>query len=65
MLGTHPDISLYTDPNTFKFLIDDPSKYYYTKYHNSTDWKDEVYHTALNQNYNINVQADAEPLGGQ
>ena len=56
MLGTHPDISLYTDPNTFKFLIDDPSKYYYTKYHNSTDWKDEVYHTALNQNYNINVQ---------
>ena len=56
MLGSYPDISLFTDPETFKFLIDDPSKYYYAKYHNNTDWKDEVYHTALNQNYNINVQ---------
>ena len=56
MLGTYPDISLYTDPQTFKFLIDDPSKYYYAKFHNDTDWKEEVYHTALNQNYNINVQ---------
>ena len=56
MLGTYPTISNYTDPATFKFLIDDPSKYYYTKYHNNTDWTDEVYRTALNQNYNINVQ---------
>ena len=56
MLGTYPNIHNYTDPQTFKFLIDDPSKYYYAKYHNDTDWKDEVYHTALNQNYNINVQ---------
>ena len=56
MLGTYPTIADYTDPATFKFLIDDPTKYYYTKYHNSTDWKDEVYHTAFNQNYNINVQ---------
>ncbi len=56
MLGTYPGIHRYTDPNTFKFLIDDPSKYYYTKYHNDTDWKDEVYHTAMTQNYNINVQ---------
>lgn len=56
MLGTYPEISKFTDPESFKFLIDDPSKYYYTKFHNDTDWKDEVMHTALNQNYNINVQ---------
>jgi len=56
MLGSYPDISDFTDPETFKFLIDDPSKYYYAKFHNSTDWKKEVYRTALNQNYNINVQ---------
>ena len=56
MLGTYPDIQNYTDPTTFKFLIDDPSKFYYAKYHNDTDWKKEVYHTALTQNYNINVQ---------
>ena len=56
MLGTYPDIADYTDPATFKFLIDDPSKYYYAKFHNDTDWKEEVYHMALNQNYNINVQ---------
>ena len=56
MLGTYPDIQNYTDPNTFKFLIDDPSKFYYATYHNETDWKKEVYRTALTQNYNINVQ---------
>jgi TonB-linked SusC/RagA family outer membrane protein len=56
LLGSYPNIENYTDPNTFKFLIDDPSKYYYATYHNDTDWKKEVYHTALTQNYNINVQ---------
>ena len=56
LLGTYPKIENYTSPETFKFLIDDPSKYYYSKYHNDTDWRKEVYHTALNQNYNINVQ---------
>ena len=56
MLGTYPGIQNYTDPNTFKFLVEDPAKYYYMKYHNETDWSDEVYHTALTQNYNINVQ---------
>ena len=56
LLGSYPGIQNYTDPNTFKFLIDDPSKYYYMKYHNDTDWKKEVYHTAMTQNYNINVQ---------
>ena len=56
MLGTYPTISQFTDPTTFKFLIDDPSKYYYAMYHNETDWTKEVYHTAMSQNYNINVQ---------
>ena len=56
MLGTYPTINQFTDPKTFKFLIDDPSKYYYAMYHNDTDWKNEVYHTALTQNYNMNVQ---------
>ena len=56
MLGTYPTISQFTDPTTFKFLIDDPSKYYYAMYHNDTDWTKEVYHTAMTQNYNINVQ---------
>jgi len=56
MLGTYPGIQNYSDPTIFKFLVDDPSKYYYMKYHNDTDWKKEVYHTAMTQNYNINVQ---------
>ena len=56
MLGTYPSISQYTDPTTFKFLIDDPTKYYYGMYHNDTDWTKEVYRTAMTQNYNINVQ---------
>ena len=40
----------------FKFLNEDPDYYYYPKYHNNTDWKDQVYRTAITQNYNINVE---------
>ena len=40
----------------FKFLNEDPTYYYYPKYHNDTDWKDQVYRTAITQNYNINVE---------
>ena len=40
----------------FKFLNEDPNYYYYTQYHQNTDWKDLVYHTALTQNYGINVE---------
>ena len=54
MLGGHPKIKNYD--GTLKFLVDDKSKYYYNDYHNETDWSKEVYHTAINQNYSINVQ---------
>ena len=40
----------------FNFLDDDPNSFYYYTYHNNTNWKDEVYRTALTQNYSINVQ---------
>ena len=40
----------------FKFLNENPDYYYYTQYHQNTDWKDLVYHTALTQNYGINVE---------
>lgn len=44
----------------FKFLNTDPSYYYYNMYHNNTDWKDEVYHTGVSQNYSIHVQGGDE-----
>ena len=56
MLGTYPNVNTLMDLSEMKFLSDDASKYYYNKYHSQTDWTDEVYHTALTQNYNINVQ---------
>ena len=56
MLGTYPTISQFKEADAFKFLVDDPSKYYYAMYHNDTDWSKEVYRTAMTQNYNINVQ---------
>ena len=56
MLGTYPNYTDYLNSSIFRFLIDDPSKYYYATYHNETNWKKEVYRTALTQNYNINVQ---------
>ena len=45
-----------TRNRTFKFLNEDPNYYYYTQYHQNTDWKDLVYHTAMTQNYGINVE---------
>ena len=54
LLGTHPDY--YDFKGQLNFLVDDPSKFYYADYHNNTDWKDEVFHEAMTQNYNINVQ---------
>ena len=57
MLGT---ISALRKPEnrdiTFNFLDDNPDRYYYPIYHNNTDWQDEVYRTAITQNYSINVQ---------
>lgn len=45
-----------TKLNEFKFLSTDPTYYYYNMYHNNTDWADEVYRTALTQNYSIHIQ---------
>ncbi len=57
MLGTIPQLKKSENRDiTFNFLNDDPNGYYYKMYHNDTDWQDEVYRTALTQNYNINVQ---------
>ena len=44
------------DIGRLEFVNTDPTYYYYSQYHNSTDWADEVYHTAWMQNYGINVQ---------
>ncbi|HBN46960.1 MAG TPA: SusC/RagA family TonB-linked outer membrane protein, partial [Prevotella sp.] len=56
MLGTYPNINNKITPDHIGFLIDDPTSYYYNMYHNNTDWTKEVYHTAMTQNYSINVQ---------
>ena len=45
-----------TTNRTFRFLNEDPNYYYYNQYHQNTDWKDLVYHTAMTQNYGINVE---------
>ena len=45
-----------TTNRTFKFLNEDPDYYYYTQYHQNTDWKDMVYRTSMTQNYGINVE---------
>lgn len=48
--------SVRTNIRDFKFLNEDPNYYYYPQYHNNTNWKDQVYRTAITQNYNINVE---------
>ena len=39
----------------FKFL-GQPGEPYYNKFHNNTEWKDEIYHKALTQNYSLHIQ---------
>ena len=54
LLGTVTDINEYKG---FYFLNDKKEgNYYYYPYHNDTDWSDQVYRSALTQNYSINVQ---------
>ena len=48
--------SVTTNIRDFKFLNEDPNYYYYPQYHNNTDWKKQIYHTAITQNYSINVE---------
>ena len=54
--------STNTRLNTFKFLDErkvtdnGQANYYYDLYHQNTDWKEYVYHTAITQNYGINVE---------
>lgn len=48
--------STNTKVSTFKFLNSDPNYYYYNQYHNNTDWKKEIYRTAMTQNFGINVE---------
>ena len=54
MIGTMEGMKVNTP--SLNFLNDDPNGYYYHMYHNDTDWSDQVYRTALTQNYSINVQ---------
>jgi TonB-linked SusC/RagA family outer membrane protein len=49
-----------TKKTDFKFLRDEPDYYYYSLYHNNTDWSDLVYSEAFTQNYSINVQGGDE-----
>lgn len=49
-----------TSITSFKFLNTDPTYYYYNQYHNNTDWKEQIYHTAMTQNYGINVEGGDE-----
>ena len=53
LLGTVQNINDYKN---FYFLDVNPEGYYYHTYHNNTDWTDEIYRTALTQNYSVNVQ---------
>ncbi|MCK9208644.1 MAG: SusC/RagA family TonB-linked outer membrane protein, partial [Salinivirgaceae bacterium] len=46
--------------NDIKYLNDDPTSITYKKYHNSTNWEDEIYQKGTLQNYNISVNGGDE-----
>lgn len=41
---------------TIPFLNSNPDYYWYPMYHNNTNWSNDLYHTAMTQNYKVNVQ---------
>ena len=45
-----------TSSTTIPFLNSNPNYYWYPMYHNETDWSKKLYHTAVTQNYKVNVQ---------
>lgn len=46
--------------SSLDFLNDDPRSLGYQRYHNETDWADEVYRSGFVQSYNINVDGGDE-----
>lgn len=46
--------------NSLLFLQDDPTSLTYNKYHNNTNWGDEVYRTSITNRYAVNVQGGDE-----
>lgn len=52
--------TMNTTKKNFEFLNSDPEYFYYNKYHNETDWADEVYREAFTQNYKVNVEGGDE-----
>lgn len=59
-LGTVPSLQEYQSSTgelmSFRFLNDEKLGYFYPTYHNDTKWTDDIYRTAVTQNYSINVQ---------
>ena len=53
------DLSLAQISN-LAYLQDNPSGLEYKRYHNNTDWRDEIYRNGLIQSYNINVDGGDE-----
>ena len=49
--------SFFESSNLFK---DDPTLIFYNKYHNQTDWKDEVFQNGNTQRYGLNVSGGDE-----
>lgn len=56
-----------TDINSFRFLrpqiVNGKPYTWYNKYANNTNWNDEVYRTAITQNYGISVQGGGDVAG--
>jgi len=48
--------STNTTLTDFQFLTNDTDNFYYTRYHNNTNWNKEISRTALTQNYGISIQ---------
>jgi TonB-linked SusC/RagA family outer membrane protein len=49
-----------TNIDNYYFLMDDPSKSYYKKYHNKTNWDDLIYRNGITQGYSLGVNGGDE-----
>ncbi len=56
MIGTVPtNLKYASEFDEMEYFIEDPNRPFYNKYHNETNWSDEIYRQAVSTNTSINV----------
>ena len=56
LAGTIKDLNINSTDNVAMAFLNDSPNYYYSVFHNNTDWQKEIYQNTFVQNYKVNVE---------